>query len=142
MNTYREYTQYLLDQIPIESVVEKFGRPVVRAGKEKKCLCFFHNDTRPSMILYKSRQYHCYSCGAHGNIFTLVQTQKNIDFKGAVEWLEEEFPYVKDERPKSARKQPGKQDKPEVPYLLAFETFKNMDNGEQHELTLFSEKEN
>ena len=36
MNTYREYTQYLLDQIPIESVVEKLGRPVVRAGKEHK----------------------------------------------------------------------------------------------------------
>lgn len=50
MNTYREYTQYLLDQIPIESVVEKLGRPVVRAGKENKCLCFFHNDTRPCLI--------------------------------------------------------------------------------------------
>lgn len=140
MNTYREYTQYLLDQIPIESVVEKLGRPVVRAGKENKCLCFFHNDTRPSMTLYKSRQYHCYSCGAHGNIFTLVQTQKNVDFKGAVEWLEEEFPYVKEERPKPAQKQPQKQGKPEDPYLLAFETFKNMDNEEQHELSLFAEK--
>lgn len=140
MDTYREYTQYLLDQISIESVVEKLGRLVVRVGKENKCLCFFHNDTRPSMTLYKSRQYHCYSCGAHGNIFTLVQTQKSVDFKGAVEWLEEEFPYVKGERPKGTQKQPQKQDKPEDPYLLAYETFKNMGKEEQDGLSLFAEK--
>ena len=58
----------------------------------------------------------------------MVQTQKNVDFKGAVEWLEEEFPYVKEERPKPAQKQPQKQGKPEDPYFLAIDTFKNMFN--------------
>lgn len=46
-------------------------------------LCPFHNDTSPSCRLYE-HNYHCFACGAHGDIIDLTMKLQNIDFKQAV----------------------------------------------------------
>lgn len=40
-------------------------------GRGKRTLCPFHNDHHPSMALYDDH-YHCFACGAHGDVIDLV----------------------------------------------------------------------
>jgi DNA primase len=54
------------------------------AGKIFKCLCPFHNDSRPSLDVDPSRQrYKCWSCGAHGDVFAFVQHMEKVGFREA-----------------------------------------------------------
>ncbi|MBB5351619.1 DNA primase catalytic core [Haloferula luteola] len=67
-------------------------RVVGRGTRSPKTLCPYHEDQRPSMYLYPASgsgrpQFHCFSCGAHGDVFDLIKRQKNIDFRGALQWL-------------------------------------------------------
>jgi DNA polymerase I-like protein with 3'-5' exonuclease and polymerase domains len=39
-----------------------------------KICCPFHNDPKPSLHLYPDGHYHCYGCGAHGDIEELPET--------------------------------------------------------------------
>jgi DNA primase len=54
------------------------------AGKIFKALCPFHQDSRPSLDIDPQRQrYKCWSCGAHGDIFSFVMHQEKVGFKEA-----------------------------------------------------------
>ena len=80
--------QYLFDQLkatPIEGVAERLGLRVER----HKCLCPFHEDSRPSLTFntYKNR-YRCYVCDAHGGVIDLVMKLRGCQFREACEWLE------------------------------------------------------
>lgn len=49
-------------------------------------LCPFHDDGSPSMHVSSDKGlYHCFACGAGGNIFKFVMNIENIDFASAVE---------------------------------------------------------
>ncbi len=74
-----------LEATPIEGVAERLGLQVNR----HKCLCPFHEDSRPSLTFntYKNR-YRCYVCDAHGGVIDLVRNVKGVGFREACEWLE------------------------------------------------------
>ena len=59
------------------------------SGKPRS-LCLFHEDKTPSLTLYNDH-YHCFACGAHGNVFELVKTVRGIKFGEAREWLAAQF---------------------------------------------------
>ncbi|SFF52932.1 DNA primase, catalytic core [Aureimonas phyllosphaerae] len=52
-------------------------------------ICPFHNDTQPSLNLYRGKDphYHCFTCHAHGDTIELVKQRQNVDFAGALDWL-------------------------------------------------------
>ena len=57
-------------------IVEVVGEHLAlkRAGREFKCLCPFHDDHRPSMAVVPHKQiFHCFVCGATGDVFTFVE---------------------------------------------------------------------
>ncbi len=57
---------------------------VTPAGKVFKAVCPFHQDTRPSLDIDPQRQrYKCWSCGAHGDVFSFVMFQDKVGFKEA-----------------------------------------------------------
>ena len=57
-------------------------------GREYVCLCPFHDDHNPSMAVVPSKQiYHCFVCGAGGDVFTFVQQYDGIEFKDALRTL-------------------------------------------------------
>lgn len=61
-------------------IVERYGFRPNRAGFIH---CPFHNgDNDASMKIYKD-SYHCFGCGANGDIFTFIQRMDNCDFKTA-----------------------------------------------------------
>lgn len=73
-----------LRSLPIIGVAERLGLKVIR----KRVLCCFHDDHTPSMHLNIARNtFRCYSCGAHGDVFSLCQQVLGVSFYEASKWL-------------------------------------------------------
>ncbi|KXK02499.1 MAG: DNA primase [Chlorobi bacterium OLB4] len=71
----------------IVEVISSYTR-VKNSGKSYLAICPFHQDKNPSMsISQEKRVYHCFSCGASGNLFKFVQNIEKITFMDAVEKL-------------------------------------------------------
>ncbi len=59
-----------------------------RTGQNYKGLCPFHNEKTPSFVVSPDKQiYHCFGCGAGGDVISFVVNYKNMDFKEALEEL-------------------------------------------------------
>lgn len=57
-------------------------------GREFVGLCPFHDDHSPSMYVVPQKQiYHCFSCGAGGDVFRFVQDFHKMSFREALEYL-------------------------------------------------------
>lgn len=64
----------------MREIAERYGVKIKRDGM---CSCPFHGkDKHPSMKIYKD-SFHCFTCGANGDIFTFIQKTDNCDFKTA-----------------------------------------------------------
>lgn len=74
--------------------MDVIGRHVVlkKAGANYKGLCPFHNEKTPSFMVSEAKQiFTCFGCGARGDVIEFVQRQQNLDFRGAIEKLAEEY---------------------------------------------------
>lgn len=61
---------------------------VTRAGRESKACCPFHHEKSPSFTINDDKQfYHCFGCGAHGDVVNFVMQHDNLSFIDAVEML-------------------------------------------------------
>ena len=73
------------------NIVEVIGRSVhlKRAGNGSwKACCPFHQEKTPSFVVNESRQrYHCFGCGAGGDVFKFVMETEHVDFPNAVTML-------------------------------------------------------
>jgi DNA primase len=66
-------------------------------------LCPFHEEKSPSFSVNdKKGFYHCFGCGAHGDIFEWVQKTEHCNFKDAAKKLGEHFHVTPDYRPAPA----------------------------------------
>ena len=71
----------IVDLVEAVTTVKKKGRAI-------KAICPFHQEKTPSMSLDAARGfYHCFGCGAGGDIFKFVQETQALDFSEAVESL-------------------------------------------------------
>lgn len=77
-------SEEIKQQYSMRDIVEMYGLKINRAGFIS---CPFHTgDRSPSMKIY-SKDFHCYACGANGDIFTFIQKMDNVDFKTAFQSL-------------------------------------------------------
>lgn len=59
-------------------------------GREFVCLCPFHDDRNPSMYVVPGKQiFHCFVCGAGGDVFTFVEKYHGLGFREVLEMLAE-----------------------------------------------------
>lgn len=83
----------ILEQIQSRSdIVEVISRyiPLQKAGRNYRAPCPFHHEKTPSFIVSPDKQiYHCFGCGAGGNVFSFVMKYENLEFPEAVEMLGE-----------------------------------------------------
>ena len=71
----------------IIDIVSSYTR-VKKSGKSFLALCPFHPDKNPSMNVSPEKQvYHCFSCGASGNVYKFVQDYEKVTFVEAAQIL-------------------------------------------------------
>ena len=85
-----ETKEQILRRIDVAAVVGRYVA-LKRAGRELVGLCPFHDEKTPSFSLSPTKGiYHCFGCGAGGDIFTFVQAINGVDFRAAVDILADE----------------------------------------------------
>lgn len=64
--------------------------PLRRAGKSFKAVCPFHQEKTPSFIVNAERQiFHCFGCGAGGDVYSFLMKYENLTFPEALRQLAE-----------------------------------------------------
>ena len=60
-----------------------------RTGNNMMGLCPLHNDRKsPSLSVSPDKQmFHCFGCGAGGNVIHFIQAAMNLDFMDALKYL-------------------------------------------------------
>lgn len=69
-------------RVTMPDLVQRYG-VTVRRGM---CCCPFHGERHPSMKIYPDG-YHCFACGAHGDVISWVMQFDRIGFNAACERL-------------------------------------------------------
>jgi len=76
------------DKPDIMTVMDSEGIELKRRGRDFWACCPFHADKSPSFKVSPERQsFHCFGCGAHGDVFDFTMTQRGIPFKEALRVL-------------------------------------------------------
>jgi hypothetical protein len=69
-----------------ERIVKDTGR-MKQSGRATIANCPFHEDKKPSFSMYKDNNtYHCFSCGANGDSFDLIEKVLGVEFASAKEF--------------------------------------------------------
>ena len=80
-----------LDELRARTVLSAVISPTVkliRAGREWKACCPFHNEKTPSFTVNDDKGfYHCFGCGAHGDAIRFLTDQRGMPFMDAVKEL-------------------------------------------------------
>jgi len=80
-----------LDELRARTVLSAIISPTVkllRAGREWKACCPFHNEKTPSFTVNDDKGfYHCFGCGAHGDAIRFLTDHRGMPFMDAVKEL-------------------------------------------------------
>ena len=77
----------LLDELDIVEVISEYI-PLKKAGANFKTNCPFHNEKTPSFTVSAEKQiYHCFGCGAGGNVIGFLMQYEKLTFPEAVDIL-------------------------------------------------------
>src|SRR5512134_557757 len=83
----QEVINQIKDRIDIVDIVGQHVS-LTRAGQNLKGLCPFHQEKSPSFTVSPSRQiFHCFGCGAGGNVFTFLTRITGASFPETVREL-------------------------------------------------------
>ncbi len=79
---------------PLAAVIGRYVK-LSRRGREHVGLCPFHAEKTPSFTIVEGKGfYHCFGCGAHGDIIGFVKEIEGVDFAEAVNRLEGDAPPI------------------------------------------------
>jgi len=85
MTTSADFKETLKQQADIVRIVGDYVRLKKAGAQNYSGLCPFHGEKTPSFSVHATRQfYHCFGCGASGDVFSFVQKIENITFPEAV----------------------------------------------------------
>lgn len=81
---------HLRDKIKISDIISRKIK-LISKGKEFIGLCPFHAEKTPSFTVNDYKQfYHCFGCGAHGDIVSFIINFDKINYHEAIEHLAKE----------------------------------------------------
>lgn len=79
----------VLNKADAVQVVSQYVK-LSKTGKNHKGLCPFHKEKTPSFIVSEDRQrFHCFGCGASGDVIEFIMRMEKLDFVDALEYLAE-----------------------------------------------------
>jgi DNA primase len=80
-----------LDELRARTLLSSVIAPsvkLIRAGREWKACCPFHNEKTPSFTVNDEKGfYHCFGCGAHGDAIRFLTDARGLPFMDAVKEL-------------------------------------------------------
>jgi len=85
------YPTEFLDEIrartSLKSIISRKVK-LTKKGREQAGLCPFHNEKTPSFTVVEEKGfYHCFGCGAHGDVIRFVMDSEGLRFYEAIEKL-------------------------------------------------------
>jgi DNA primase len=82
-----QWLDELRARVPLSGVIARTTR-LTKAGHEFKACCPFHNEKTPSFTVSDEKGfYHCFGCGAHGDVIRWMTDQRGLAFMDAVKEL-------------------------------------------------------
>jgi DNA primase len=106
--TSDNFKESLKQQADIVRIVGDYVKLKKAGAQNYSGLCPFHNEKTASFSVHATRQfYHCFGCGASGDVFSFVQKMENITFPEAVRLIAQKLgvpmPKVSFSSPQEAR---------------------------------------
>ena len=104
------FIQELKMRSPIQDVIGRYVE-LKRAGRNMVGRCPFHSEKTPSFTVFEDN-FHCFGCGAGGDVITFAMRIENLDYRDAVTFLadrcsmtvpQESIRYSNIEKPKLSR---------------------------------------
>ncbi len=81
----QDFTQEVKQRADIVQVIGGYLRLRKAGAQNYSGLCPFHKEKSPSFSVHATRQfYHCFGCGASGDVFSFVARMENVSFPEAV----------------------------------------------------------
>lgn len=82
-----EDIEIIRDSANIVDIVSDY-LPLKRSGANFVGLCPFHNEKTPSFTVSDTKQFfHCFGCGAGGDVVSFIMKKENLDFPDALKFL-------------------------------------------------------
>jgi len=77
----------LKSDISLTATVEAAGIILRHQGTRAVGLCPFHDEKTPSFYIFDDTRFHCFGCGAHGDVIDFVQKYYGLSFPDAIRHL-------------------------------------------------------
>ena len=82
-----DFLDEIRNRLPVSEIVGRKVR-LIRKGREHTGLCPFHNEKTPSFTVNDDKSfYHCFGCGAHGDVINFVLETEGLSFPETIERL-------------------------------------------------------
>ncbi len=85
---FQDFIDEVIQKNDIVDLISEYAKPK-RMGSRYAALCPLHNDKKsPSLSISPDKQvFHCFGCGAGGNVIHFVMAAEHLDFMDAVKLL-------------------------------------------------------
>lgn len=85
---FQSFVDEVIDKNDITEVISEYAK-VKRVGTRFAALCPLHNDKKsPSLSISPDKQlFHCFGCGAGGNVIHFIMAAEHLDFMDALKML-------------------------------------------------------
>lgn len=79
------FIQELKMRSPLSDIISRYVE-LKRAGRNLVGRCPFHSEKTPSFTVFEDN-FHCFGCGAGGDVITFIMRIENLDYPDAVTFL-------------------------------------------------------
>lgn len=85
---FQDFVDEVIERNDIVEVISEYAK-LKRVGTRYAALCPLHNDKKsPSLSISPDKQlFHCFGCGAGGNVIHFIMGMENLDFMDALKFL-------------------------------------------------------
>ncbi len=85
---FQNFIDEVIERNDIAEVISEYAK-LKRVGSRYAALCPLHNDKKsPSLSISADKQlFHCFGCGAGGNVIHFIMAMEHLDFMDALKYL-------------------------------------------------------
>ena len=116
---FQDFIDEVIQKNDIVDLISEYAKPK-RMGNRFAALCPLHNDKKsPSLSISPDKQvFHCFGCGAGGNVIHFIMAAEHLDFMDAVKLLADRAGVPVPEFSKNSGKAKENTDKKQLIYKI------------------------